>query len=467
MLVTLQEKFWLIPTAEVPLTNLVREKILDEKELPLRFTACTPCFRAEAGAAGKDTRGMIRQHQFTKVELVSITTPETSLAEHDRMLSCAEEVLKRLKLPYRVVTLCTGDMGFASQKTYDIEVWLPGQNRYREISSVSVCGDFQARRMNARYRAGDRQAPLCPHAQWLGRRGRPRACRGARKIIKTKTVPSPCRRHCAPIWAASKNQESVRPARMRILITNDDGIHAHGLALLERIAKTLSDDIFVVAPEYDQSGVAHSLTINDPLRLRKISERHFAVKGTPTDCVIMGVRRLLEGAPPDLVLCGVNNGQNVADDLTYSGTVAGAMEAASLGLPSIALSQAYGPVGHDEAFWDCAETHAPASYRPNPRRGHPPKHRDQCEFSGLSAGRGRGGRSLPPKAGATRKPATSRNGRTGGAFLIIGFHSRADNSTPVHGTDLAALAQNNISVTPLKLDLTDEATRARLALVLR
>jgi seryl-tRNA synthetase len=146
------EKFWLIPTAEVPLTNLVRESILDEKELPIRVTACTPCFRAEAGSAGKDTRGMIRQHQFTKVELVSITTPEQSLAEHERMLGCAEEVLKRLSLPYRVVTLCTGDMGFASQKTYDIEVWLPGQDRYREISSVSVCGDFQARRMNARYR---------------------------------------------------------------------------------------------------------------------------------------------------------------------------------------------------------------------------------------------------------------------------------------------------------------------------
>jgi seryl-tRNA synthetase len=150
-----EKPLWLIPTAEVPLTNLVREKILDEKDLPFRFTACTPCFRAEAGAAGKDTRGMIRQHQFTKVELVSITTPKTSLAEHDRMLLCAEEVLKRLQLPYRVVTLCTGDMGFASQKTYDIEVWLPGQNRYREISSVSVCGDFQARRMNARYRAQD------------------------------------------------------------------------------------------------------------------------------------------------------------------------------------------------------------------------------------------------------------------------------------------------------------------------
>ncbi|MBN8959932.1 MAG: serine--tRNA ligase [Rhizobiales bacterium] len=150
--------FWLIPTAEVPLTNLVRESILDEKELPMRLTALTHCFRAEAGAAGRDTRGMIRQHQFTKVELVSITTPEESNNEHERMLSCAEEVLRRLGLHYRVVTLCTGDMGFASQKTYDIEVWMPGQGEggaYREISSCSVCGDFQARRMDARYRASD------------------------------------------------------------------------------------------------------------------------------------------------------------------------------------------------------------------------------------------------------------------------------------------------------------------------
>ncbi len=143
---------WLIPTAEVPLTNLVRESILDEASLPLRFTAATPCFRAEAGAAGRDTRGMIRQHQFTKVELVSVTTPEQSAAEHERMLGCAEEVLRRLGLAYRVMVLCTGDMGFASRRTYDIEVWLPGQGRYREISSCSVCGDFQARRMNARSR---------------------------------------------------------------------------------------------------------------------------------------------------------------------------------------------------------------------------------------------------------------------------------------------------------------------------
>jgi seryl-tRNA synthetase len=151
-------RLWLIPTAEVPLTNLVRESIVDEAQLPLRYTACTPCFRAEAGAAGKDTRGMIRQHQFTKVELVSITTPEQSKDEHERMLACAEEVLKRLDLHYRVMILSTGDMGFASQKTYDIEVWLPGQNMYREISSCSICGEFQARRMNARYRTKEGRA---------------------------------------------------------------------------------------------------------------------------------------------------------------------------------------------------------------------------------------------------------------------------------------------------------------------
>jgi len=152
------DRLGLIPTAEVALTNLVRESILDEKELPMRLTALTPCFRAEAGAAGRDTRGMIRQHQFSKVELVSITTPETSKDEHERMLACAEEVLRQLDLHYRVMILSTGDMGFSSQKTYDIEVWMPGQGdggAFREISSCSMCGDFQARRMDARYRGSD------------------------------------------------------------------------------------------------------------------------------------------------------------------------------------------------------------------------------------------------------------------------------------------------------------------------
>ncbi len=157
------ELFWLIPTAEVPMTNLVRESIVDEKALPLRFTAGTLCFRAEAGAAGKDTRGMIRQHQFRKVELVSITTPEEARNEHERMTACAEEVLKRLGLHFRTMALCTGDMGFASRKTYDLEVWLPGQGRFREISSCSVCGDFQARRMNARSKAADAKSTRFVH----------------------------------------------------------------------------------------------------------------------------------------------------------------------------------------------------------------------------------------------------------------------------------------------------------------
>jgi seryl-tRNA synthetase len=152
---------WLIATSEIALANLVAGEILAEDQLPLRYTAYTPCFRSEAGAAGKDTKGMIRQHQFSKVELVSITRPDASVEEHERMTRCAETVLQRLELPYRVMVLCAGDTGFAVRKTYDIEVWLPGQGRYREISSCSNCGDFQARRMNARYRPhGERRTEL-------------------------------------------------------------------------------------------------------------------------------------------------------------------------------------------------------------------------------------------------------------------------------------------------------------------
>ena len=170
----------------------------------MRLTAWTPCFRSEAGAAGKDTRGMIRQHQFSKVELVSITTPEESLAEHERMTACAEEVLKRLGLPFRTMLLCTGDMGFASQKTYDIEVWLPGQDTYREISSCSVCGDFQARRMDARYRpkGGGKDAALRAHAQRLGPRGRAHADRGAGELSAGRRLGHRSPRRLRPTWAA-------------------------------------------------------------------------------------------------------------------------------------------------------------------------------------------------------------------------------------------------------------------------
>jgi seryl-tRNA synthetase len=154
---------WLIPTAEVSLTNLVRERITAQEELPLRLTALTPCFRSEAGASGRDTRGMIRQHQFHKVELVSIATPEQSAAEHERMVDCAEAVLKRLGLPFRTVLLCAGDMGFSARKTYDLEVWIPSEGRYREISSCSNCGDFQARRMDARTKAAGEKGTRFVH----------------------------------------------------------------------------------------------------------------------------------------------------------------------------------------------------------------------------------------------------------------------------------------------------------------
>jgi len=158
-----ESRLGLIPTSEVPLTNLVREEITAHEKLPLRFTALTPCFRSEAGSAGRDTRGMLRQHQFYKVELVSITDADSSRDEHERMTQCAETVLKKLDLPFRTVALCTGDMGFGAQKTYDIEVWLPGQKAYREISSCSVCGDFQARRMNARYRPSEGKGTAFVH----------------------------------------------------------------------------------------------------------------------------------------------------------------------------------------------------------------------------------------------------------------------------------------------------------------
>jgi 5'-nucleotidase len=253
---------------------------------------------------------------------------------------------------------------------------------------------------------------------------------------------------------------------MRILLTNDDGIHAEGLSLLERIARTLSDDVFVVAPEYDQSGVAHSLTINDPLRLRKISERHYAVKGTPTDCVIMGVKRILEGAGPNLVLCGVNNGHNVAEDVTYSGTVAGAMEAANLGLPAIALSQAYGPIGREESFWDCAETHAPSLIAKILAEGIPENTVINVNFPACRAGDVKGVLvSVQGRRDAQTAVIDERADGRGIPYYWISFDR--GNSTPGQGTDLEALARNYISVTPLRLDLTDEAARARLAQVFR
>ena len=190
---------YLVPTAEVPLTNMHRGEILDGRQLPIRYTAYTPCFRSEAGSYGADVRGLIRQHQFDKVELMAFTTPEASYDEHERLTKSAEEVLKRLELPYRTMLLCTGDMGFASAKTYDIEVWLPGQNTYREISSCSNTEAFQARRANIKFRRGrDGQARVRAHAERLGPGRRPHAHRDPRELSAGRRLGGDPRR-AAPV----------------------------------------------------------------------------------------------------------------------------------------------------------------------------------------------------------------------------------------------------------------------------
>lgn len=247
---------------------------------------------------------------------------------------------------------------------------------------------------------------------------------------------------------------------MRILITNDDGIHAPGLAILERIAESLSDDIVVVAPEYDQSGVAHSLSLNDPLRLRKISERRFAVKGTPTDCIIMGVRSILQGTKPDLVLSGVNRGQNVADDITYSGTVAGAMEGTMLGIPSIALSQCFGAAGQEAIRWDCAEAHGPRLVKALLAEGIDRNSLVNVNFPDCAADLVAG---IDVTVQGRRDMQVIRidprmDGR-GNPYYWIAFDR--ETSEPPPGTDLAALRNKRISVTPLQLDLTYEPALAR------
>jgi 5'-nucleotidase len=249
---------------------------------------------------------------------------------------------------------------------------------------------------------------------------------------------------------------------MRILVTNDDGVNAPGLALLERVARELSDDVFVVAPEYDQSGVAHSLSLTDPLRLREIGPRHFAVKGTPTDCVIMAVRKLLD-RPPDLVLSGINSGQNVAEDVTYSGTIAAAMEGSILGVPSIALSQAYDFfTGRGNIPWDCAEAHAAGLIRRLIAVGIPPNILMNVNFP-------------PCRAEEVEGVAVTMQGRRASDLMHI-EDRRDGRGHPYHwiafrlsefalgpGTDLEALKQHKISITPLKLDLTDHPTVTTLA----
>ena len=252
---------------------------------------------------------------------------------------------------------------------------------------------------------------------------------------------------------------------MRILVTNDDGIHGPGLDVLERIARTLSDDVTVVAPESDQSGVAHSLSVNDPLRLRQVSPTRYAVKGTPTDCVIMGLKHILADKPVDLILSGVNAGQNVAEDVIYSGTVAGAVEGTILGIRSIALSQAYGRGaygGREAIHWDCAETHAPGVIRRVLDAGvgsdivvninFPPC--APADVTGVSA-------TVQGRRDANIVRVEPRADGRGNPYFWIAF-GRATFEAAT-GTDLEAMAHRRISVTPLKLNLTDQPTMTHLA----
>jgi 5'-nucleotidase len=248
---------------------------------------------------------------------------------------------------------------------------------------------------------------------------------------------------------------------MKILITNDDGIHAPGLKVMEDIARQISDDIIVVAPEFDQSGVAHSLSLNDPLRLREISPSHYAVKGTPTDCVIMAVYKVMAEKKPDLVLSGVNRGHNVAEDVTYSGTVAGAMEGTILGIPSIALSQSYMPGGHNDVPWDGAMTYGPDLLRKILKAGIPPNTLINVNFPRCPASEVQGVSVCSQGKRDTLLRIEERADGRRNPYYWIGFQRLQ--GTPGAGTDLEALAANRISVTPLRIDLTDMASLDRYA----
>lgn len=241
---------------------------------------------------------------------------------------------------------------------------------------------------------------------------------------------------------------------MRILVTNDDGIHAPGLKVLEAIARQLSDDVYVVAPESDQSGVSHSLSLNDPLRLREISPNHFAVKGTPTDCVIMGIKHILRDKRPDLVLSGVNRGQNVAEDVTYSGTIAAAMEGTILGVKSIALSQAYGFGDRENIDWSCAEGHGAEIIRKVLAIGIEPGQLVNVNFPACAPGDIAGiAVSVQGQRNQALLDVDKRHDGRGNPYYWLAF--ARGKITPAEGTDLHALADRNISITPLRLDLTD------------
>jgi 5'-nucleotidase len=250
---------------------------------------------------------------------------------------------------------------------------------------------------------------------------------------------------------------------MRILITNDDGINAPGLDVCAEIARALSDDVWVVAPEFDQSGVAHSLSLNDPLRMRTVDERRFAIKGTPTDCVIMGVRHIMDGKGPDLILSGVNRGQNAAEDVTYSGTIAGAIEGAILGIPSLAMSQAYSAANRQNPFWDTARQHGPGIIRKVLDKGIPRDVLVNVNFPDCAPGDVKGiAVTAQGKRDQEWLRIDARQDGRGNPYYWIAF-SRGPRPPSRNGTDLQALSDHWISVTPLRIDMTDEPFMTRLA----
>lgn len=250
---------------------------------------------------------------------------------------------------------------------------------------------------------------------------------------------------------------------MRILVTNDDGINAPGLDVCAEIARGLSADVWVVAPEFDQSGVSHSLSLNDPLRMRAVDERRFAIKGTPTDCVIMGVRHILDGKGPDLILSGVNRGQNTAEDVTYSGTIAGAIEGAILGIPSIAMSQAYSVASRQKPHWDTARAHGPALIKKVLAEGIPRDVLVNVNFPdcGPDEVQGIAVAAQGKRAQEWLRIDARQDGR-GNPYYWIAF-ARGTRPAANSGTDLRALSDNCISVTPLRIDMTDEPFMTRLA----
>lgn len=255
---------------------------------------------------------------------------------------------------------------------------------------------------------------------------------------------------------------------MRILCTNDDGIHAPGLKVIEEIARVLSDDVWIVAPELDQSGVSHSLSLNDPLRLREVTDRHFAVRGTPTDCVIMGARHILGDKMPDVVLSGVNRGRNVAEDVVYSGTIAGALEGTILGLPSFALSQEFSMETRDRPLWETALKFAPDILRKVLKEGVPRNTVINVNFPSCLPEEVRGVRvTRQGKRNLGFLKVDQRHDGRGNPYFWLGFERAAMMETPPEGTDLAALAGRYVSVTPLRLDRTDEAFSEALATTLK